>query len=1104
MKKLFTILFATMLALQAWTQTTFEIGNLKYTVTDEEKHYISVAQGSTTPTGDIEIPAEVTYPETDGVSFIVTNIGDYAFSGCSGLTSITIPNSVTSIGYHAFANCNGLASISIPNSVTNIASYVFSGCRGLTSITIPNSVTSIGEYVFENCSSLEYNEHNNAYYLGNHENQYMLLLKAKSTDITSCEINSNCKFIYHDAFNGCSRLTSVVVPNSVAEIGSAAFGGCSSLESITLPFVGDKQLFGYIFGTNSYTGGTSIRQYYRSGGSSVTFYLPMSLKEVVITGNGDIPYGAFQNCSGLTTVTISNTVTSIGDLAFYGCGGLTTVNISNSVTSIGSSAFSYCSNLPSVTIPNSVTIIGSSAFSYCSNLTSVTIPNSVTIICHSAFDRTGLKSITIPESVTQIDQNAFYGCNDLTSINIESNADLSSAAWYFKKDGVRYRIINKNTVRVAYTGSPSGYDGDIIIPKSVTNGNTFFVAAIDYEAFANSSLSSIIIECDADFSNTALYITDENIKYRVLNKETIEIVNNYIDGHNSYSGNIVIPETITFGNTFSVTNIARDAFTNCTSLTSLSIPNSITHIDKDAFAGCDNLDYNLYDNAYYIGNEKNPYVVLMEAKNKSITSCTINEGCRVIYDEAFSGCSNLTEIVFPESISSVGYAAFNNCNAIQKVEFASLESLFKINWLSDYYTVSNPLCYGQLYINGEMVYDITIPDGVKSISAFTFAPNYNSRVHYRTITIPNTVESIGNMAFYNCSCSELIIGYGVNSVGTSAFAGCKVETLSVNIKNIENHFSENVKNLNTVIIGDSVKSINKDAFASSTNLNTVISYAAIPPTLEGGDPFGYTETVYVHANSVDAYKAAAVWKRKEILPFGIVTTKSNNETLGSIVQNDSILLSGKSITITATPNEGCHFFGWSDGNKDNPRTFTEAKDTTATALFEAHKVVTDAAVAATCTKTGLTEGSHCSVCNAVIVAQTEIPMVAHTPVTDAAVAATATETGLTEGSHCSVCGTVIVAQEVIPALGEQGGENQGGNTNPGTPVNESAADSLSVYAHGNTIIVENATEEIRVYDAMGRLVSRDATPCVHAEMNVNATGVYIVKVGNVAKRVVVN
>ncbi len=197
------------------------------------------------------------------------------------------------------------------------------------------------------------------------------------------------------AFESCSGLTSVTIPNSVTRIGNLAFYNCSKLTSITIP--------------NSVT---SI------GGSA--FYDCTGLTSVTI-GNSVTSIGneAFYRCSKLTSITIPNSVTSIGNWAFGLCKGLTSITIGNSVTSIGNWAFAYCSGLTSITIPNSVTSIESLAFAYCSGLTSITIPNNVMSIGYEAFYRcSGLTSITIPNSVTSIGERAFEDCSGLTSITI--------------------------------------------------------------------------------------------------------------------------------------------------------------------------------------------------------------------------------------------------------------------------------------------------------------------------------------------------------------------------------------------------------------------------------------------------------------------------------------------------------------------------------------------------------------------------------------------------------------------------------------------------------------------------------------------------------------
>ena len=1077
MKRFFTLLFAAMLAGQVWAATTFTIGNLYYTVTDETNHYVSVGTGSglTNPTGALSIPSTVTNGST---TYTVTSINDYSFTGCSGLTSVTIPNSVTSIGNYpfqscsklteinvesansaytsengvlfnkdkttivcypigktettytipesvtsignyAFAGCSGLTSVTIPNSVTSIdekafwqcsnlrdinvgsansaytsengvlfnkdkttivcypigktettytipesvtsiGNSAFEGCSGLTSISIGNSVTSIGESAFFRCDNLHYNEYNNAYYLGNTNNPYLYLIKAKSTNITDCEINSNCKLIYLKAFYNCSKLTSVAIPESVTSIGEYAFYNCNSLTSVSIP-----------------ESVTNIGEY--------TFY----------------------NCRGLTSVTIPNSVTSIGNSAFLSCSKLTEINVESansaytsengvlfnkdkttivcypigktettytipeSVTNIGEYTFYNCSNLTSITIPNSVTSIGDNAFSGCSGLTSVTIPNSVTSIGDSAFEGcSGLTSVTIPNSVTSIGDRTFYGCSGLTSVTI---------------------------------------------PNSVTS--------IGYSAF-----------CDC----------------RGLTSVTI-------------------PN--------SVTSIGNYAFGNCSGLTSVSIGNSVTSIGNSAFYYC-----------------------------SSLTTVTIPHSVKTIESHAFGGCRGLTSVTIPESVTSIDYFAFENCRGLTSICYEGS---------------SEPAFQSRSFYNVDKTIPVYVPMNYASNSWCGFQVS-----KHNLVTIPATLATCtetGLSEGRSCTCCNKVLiaqtpipalGHSYGSptyVWTEDGSAC---TATAVCQRNESHIANEFVTITSVA-----------TTAATCEGKGTTSYTAVFEN----EPFTtQTKVVVIAPATGHSYNTTVTAPTCTEVGYTTHTCSVCEYTYYS----DTVAANGHTEVVDAAIAATCTTAGKTEGKHCSVCEAVLVAQEEVAAL--GHTEIVDAAVAATCTTTGKTEGKHCSVCEAVLVAQEEVAANGHIEVVDAAIAATCTTAGKTEGKHCSVCNEVLVAQEVVAALGHEFktyAYNNDATTDAdgtktaicergcgatdtkvaegtklpekATAVPDEAANAVSIYAYNNIIVVENAAEDIRVYDAMGKLICRDVACRVHAEINVNAPGVYIVKTGNVTKRVMV-
>ena len=512
---------------------------------------------------------EVVIPKTIGgyeVKWIGSEWEDKAFQGCTGITSIVIPDSVISIDRSAFSGCTSLTEIVIPDSVTEIGRSAFEGCTSLSKVKLSKNLTGIGSGVFSGCTSL--------------------------AEIT---IPDGVTSIVGSAFSGCTSLAEIVIPDSVTSIGEWAFSGCTSLTEITIP---DSV--------------TEIGEFAFSGCTSL-------LKVVLSKNMTAIEAQTFSGCSSLESIIIPEGVTKIGTrsksedsmfdgAAFYGCTSLKEIIIPDSVTEIWSSAFSGCTSLSKVDLPKNLTKIEGDTFFGCTSLAEITIPDSVTSIGGSAFEGcTSLAEITIPDSVTSIGGSAFKGCTSLSKVDLPKMLTTIEAGTFRGCTSLK----------------------EIIIPDSV-------IKILDH-AFSNcTSLESITIGSGVESLGDEwiascrrlenITVSPENKTYSsvdgvLFNKDKSEL-SAYPIGNKRSS--YTIPD--------GVEKIGKKAFYGCRYIESLTIPVSVAEIEASALGNC-------YDirAVYYLGTREQWKEVVIGADNYMFAlvnvRCADDSQCRHVWGE---------------------------------------------------------------------------------------------------------------------------------------------------------------------------------------------------------------------------------------------------------------------------------------------------------------------------------------------------------------------------------------------------------------------------------------------------------------------------------------
>ena len=624
-----------------------------------------------------------------------------------------------------------------------------------------------------------------------------------------------------------------------------------------------------------------------------------------VTSIGD---NAFFECKSLVSVTIPNTVTSIGQQAFIYCEALTTVVIPEGVTMIDSLAFCFCGNLTNVTIPSTVENLGWGAFKG-AQMTSVVIPDGITSIPANLFEwNESLQSITIPASVTSIDGGVFYYNKSLTNITfngtVEQWANIAKADGWDELAG-KYTIYctdgNICTVHL--------YEQTITEPTKLTEGYTTYtcftcgdVYVGDYVPATGSLGLAYNVNEDGTTCtivgigtcvDTEIYIPDAIDGYTVM---TI--------GENAFKDCISITSVVFLSNELS---IEKRAFYGCTGLTEITIPETIKYIGEQAFFKCSNLSTVYYNSLYapsrdsvflntssitkvvfngsyipayicygcgslqsveILENVKYIYASAFEnctsltnvsfeitslnldgrnqfARCTSLETIVLPEGLENIDLYMFEGCSNLKNVTIPSTVKHIGDRPFGDCYAIENVYIFDIESYCKIVYDNDYSSIME---FAQhLYLNGELIINLIIPDTVTKIPEYAF-----SSVDIQTAVIPDSVVTIGKYAFANCKAlTNITIPDSITSINYGVFYDCS--------------------NLVSIVIPDSVTKISDYAFSGCSSLANIIFRG----TIEQWNTISFEDcwnTTTVSATTVTCIDGIICLTHAEVIDEAVVPT----------------------------------------------------------------------------------------------------------------------------------------------------------------------------------------------------------------------------------------
>lgn len=711
----------------------FEQDGIFYTKTEATQTATVVKE----TTGNSTYTGDIIIPATvsyEGITYTVTAIGDDAFY-YSTVTSVTLPNTIKEIGGTSFKSCNNLTHIELPESLEKIGISAFAR-SALTEITIPANVTT-----------MLFNGWLVNYYSGTFEGCTAL------SSVTFAE-GSKLKTLPQQIFAGCTSLNSVVLPEVLTSIGIRAFGmgqngeGCKNLKNIVLPsglqIIGDMAF--------NYSGLTQIT-------------IPQSVTR--------IDRRPFDNSQNLETIVLEE---GIGDILsesiFYGLTNLKNVSLPSSITKIPKYAFNNCKSLASITLPENTVQIDDYAFYGCTALASIELPSKLTTIGEYAFYQCTNLTLNLPASVQTIGECALYAVPTINVADYDQwsflvlNEDLFRTKWG--------HVYYNNELITHYT-----FPDDVLeIPECRFYGCTDIVSV---------TIPQNVIKIGKAAFRDCINLLSADIKGPVK----------LIDEQAFY--NCKLLENIVFPN--SLETIGSSAFCLCDALTNVTFGNGLKEIGQSAFYGCKSLqkvdigDITNWCNVVFSGtssrgiNDGNPLSISKKVylNGLELTELTIPTGVEKIGDFVFNNCTSLTKLTITDGAGAIGNYAFSNCTGLTSIELPS-----SVHSLGDgaFYGCTGITAFNlpeglteiapYLFYGCTNLATVTTHSGITSIGDYAF----NECTNLAGFVIPEEVETIKRYAFKSChSLTSINMPNSVTTVGIGAFNDCTGLT-AVHIKDL--------------------------------------------------------------------------------------------------------------------------------------------------------------------------------------------------------------------------------------------------------------------------------------------------------------------------------